>query len=113
MHAIQQRGGFWAGSITYDLTNVAPLSVAFFAFGFGRTVQPFGNGCDILLAPVLPFYLGPVITGPGAAGSGFGQATITLPAGYSGLNITTQGVVLENGNAATIVLSNGVVLVIP
>jgi hypothetical protein len=105
--------GTAGGTITYDLSNAAPLSIAFVAFGFDRTVQPLGNGCDILLSPVLPFYLGPSVTGPGAPGSGTASFGFSLPAGYPGLRITAQGVVLENGSAGSIVLSNGVMLQIP
>lgn len=105
--------GAAGGTITYDLGNTAPLSLVFVAFGFGRTQLPFGNGCDILIDPILSFYLGPSVTGPGLPGSGTAAFPLTLPAGYPGLSITAQGVVLENANAASIVLSNGVQLVIP
>lgn len=104
--------GVNGGSVVYSLANAAPLSVAFFAFGFGQTQVPYGNGCDILITPVL-LTLGPVLTGPGAAGSGTGQVTVTLPGGYPGLGLTAQGVVLEGGSAASIVFSNGVQLIIP
>lgn len=104
--------GLAGGSISYNLSEAAPLSLAFFAFGFGQTTLPFGNGCDILVAPIL-LTLGPVITGPGGAGSGLGSVLVTLPPGYPGLSLTAQAVVLESGPTSAIVFSNGVQLLIP
>ncbi len=105
--------GAAGGTIVYDLTSMPPLSLALLAFGFDDTQIPLTPGCDILVDPILPFYLGPFVTGPGALGSGAATAQLTLPAGWPGLNITAQGVVLEGGNGSALIVSNGVRLIIP
>lgn len=101
------------GTLVYQLSNAAPLSPAFFAFGFSPTSSPLGNGCNVLIDPVMPFYLGPIVTGPGGPGSGTGAVNFNLPGGYSGSTLTTQAVVLENANPAFLVLSNGVFVLLP
>jgi hypothetical protein len=112
LHGSGTMSGVTGGSVVYDLTNAAPLSIAVFLFGFDQAALPFGNGCDILVTPLLAT-LGPVITGPGAAGSGVGSVTMTLPGGYPGLGITAQVVELESSLTSAIVFSNGVQLIIP
>ncbi|MBK8098129.1 MAG: hypothetical protein IPK26_13540 [Planctomycetes bacterium] len=101
------------GPLTLNLAAAAPLSAGFFAFGFEQGNQPLGNGCTILVQPITSFYLGPIITGPGSAGTGTGTVNFNVPPGFSGYGVTMQSVVLENISAASIVLSNGLQLRIP
>ncbi len=102
-----------SGVVVYQIDNAAPFSVAFLAFGFGQTSFPLGNGCNILIDPLLPVYLGPWFTGTGGAGSGTATGSLPIPAGVSGAIVSTQGVVLENADPSVIILSNGVQLIVP
>jgi hypothetical protein len=57
--------------------------------------------------------LGPFVSGPGAAGSGVGSAPLVFPAGFAGFGVTAQGFVLENFALTSLVVSNGLQLVLP
>ncbi|MEY4674464.1 MAG: hypothetical protein RL148_2248 [Planctomycetota bacterium] len=99
-----------SGVLTLQVDNATPAAPAFFAFGFGKTQIPLGNGCDILVGGLSSFFLGPVFTAPGLPGSGAASAPFAVPPGYSGVGFNTQAVVLDNG---AIVLSNGLQTIIP
>ena len=100
------------GPFTWQLSGFAPQSVALIELGFSRVDLPLGGGCSLRVDPLV-YALGPFVSGVGAAGSGFGAASLTAPAGLAGIGITAQGIVLENGNVATLVFSNGLQLILP
>ncbi|HEX5054537.1 MAG TPA: hypothetical protein VFZ65_22355 [Planctomycetota bacterium] len=100
------------GNLTYVLRQIAPLSLALVGLGLGTQSLPFGNGCTLLVDQI-QVLLGPIVTGPGGAGSGMGGLPVTVPAGFPGFFIAAQGVVLENGSVAPLVWSNGVALIVP
>lgn len=92
------------------MTDAAPTALVFLLLGFNRTQLSFGNGCDLLITPVLPRYLGPFFTPPGASGSGAATAALAVPAGFGGLDLTAQGLVFELVDNNALVFSNAVFL---
>ena len=99
------------GAMTYELTGVAPLSLGFFAFGNDPVwvPLPFPGACPLHISPLL-LIDGLFVTGPGAPGSGMGTFTVPLAASAMGMNLSAQGVVLENIDLGQLKTSNGVLI---
>lgn len=99
------------GAMTYELSGAAPLSLGFFAFG-DDTVWiplPFPGACPLHISPLL-LIDGLFVTGPGGPGSGSGSFTVPLAPSAMGLELTAQGVVLENIDLGQLRTSNGVLI---
>lgn len=100
------------GAITYRLEQAAPLSIGFFAFGDSAAsgIVPFPYFCPLLISPLL-LIEGFFVTPPGPPGSGAGQFTIPIPLSASGISLTGQGFVMENGFLDQLVSSNAIFVV--
>jgi hypothetical protein len=101
------------GAVTYTVANTAPASIGLIAFGFVPGSIPLNPPCFILVDPLLTFYLGPYVTGPGAPGSGSFSGTLNVPPGYGGNTVSTQGAILEAFVVSNIVTTNGLFMRIP
>ena len=104
-----------SGSLDYEATNLAPVSIGLFAFGnFTTNVPlPFPNNCPLLIDPLIGTY-GVFVTAPGTPGSGTGSFSLPLPSSaVSGVPITTQCIVLENASLSSVVTSNGITVTLP
>jgi len=100
------------GGFTWNLAGFAPVSLAVVVLGTQRIDLPLVGSCSLRVDPLLVVF-GPFVSGPGAAGSGFGSAPLTFPAGFAGFGVTAQGVVFENFALTSPVVSNGLQLVLP
>lgn len=97
------------GAITYTASNTAPSSVGGFVFGFAQAATPLSlpPGCLQRVTPIL-FSAGLFFTGSGGPGSGSGSFTLNLNPGLTGISLTCQAVVLENGSLSSVITTNGV-----
>lgn len=110
-----------SGAITYQVRDALGGSLAWMFFGFTESSFPLGvlvpppfvSPCNGLISPVLPFSFGPLLLSGSAPGTGTASAVLNIPAGpWSGIELTTQGVVLEL-TTAMFISTNGIHLRIP
>jgi hypothetical protein len=104
---------FGNGTLTFTVSNAAPLSLGLFAFGDSDTSLPlpFGSFCPLHVTPVL-LVDGLFVTAPGAPGTGTGAVSLPLVPGLAGISLTVQGLILENGDINQLVTSNGTQIIL-
>lgn len=81
---------------------------AFLVFGQTLATAPIGFGCDLFVAPLLPFSV-PLSLSPGGAGAGAATLPFVTPAGLVGL-LHIQALVADPGAAGGFTVSNALSL---
>ncbi|MDA0373162.1 MAG: hypothetical protein O2865_05225 [Planctomycetota bacterium] len=102
--------GTVGSTLTYQLRNGVSNGQAFVLLGLGQGALNLYPGCDVLLAPILPFSLGPIFLD----GAGAGSTTLPILAAAAGQSITAQGLFVDPTLPPfALTLSNGLRLDVP
>ncbi len=97
-------------TLTYTIDGAPANATGFVVFGALQGQMPIGNGCAILVDPLLDVFLGPLFL----SNTGSGRTTLALPGGTTGARLTQQGAIIDLGlpGPLQIVTTEGVQLVI-
>jgi hypothetical protein len=107
--------GLGAGTVgtqlTYQVRSGVANGSAFLIMGAAQGSLPLYTGCELLVAPVLPFSIGPIVLD----GSGAGSTALQLIPAAAGVTLTAQAVMLDVGVTAPLpfILSNGLQIDVP
>ncbi|MGA1523444.1 MAG: hypothetical protein ACO4CZ_05695 [Planctomycetota bacterium] len=102
--------GTVGSTLTYQLRNGVSNGQAFVLLGLGQGSLNLYPGCDVLLAPILPFSLGPVFLD----GAGAGSTTLPILAAAAGQTLTAQALFVDPALPPfALTLSNGLRLDVP
>ena len=93
-------------TITLDVTNGLGGSAGAIFLGTSRTSIPLGNGCDLLISPILPFTV-PANLGGAGAGNGSVSIAAPIPSFMPSGSVTLQGIYLDAGSVGGFVTTNG------
>lgn len=97
-------------TLTYTIDGGPANGTGFVVFGALQGHLPIGNGCAILVDPLLDVFLGPLSLN----GTGSGRTSLALPRGTSGAQLTQQGAIIDLGLSGPfqIVTTEGVLMVV-
>ncbi|MBK9387393.1 MAG: hypothetical protein IPN34_21470 [Planctomycetes bacterium] len=103
-----------SGNISLRFSRGRTGSVGALLFGAVPGNLPLGNGCSLLVSPLLPSPILPVqLIGPAGFGNGFANIPISIPPGVVVAPFVMQGLFLDAGAPGGFSMTNGLAVLAP
>ena len=96
------------GSYTLEVTGGPGETVAYASFGLGQGLLPLPNGCDLLLDPWIPVFVGFELDGAGAGSLGIAVSSTSAV----GVTSTAQVGIFDLGAPGFYTLTNGLAITV-